>query len=161
TDTNGVARFEVSMQVRIASGDYLTATATDPTDNTSEFSQPLRFTPVNPVNLSVATEASTNALLLGDQLGYSITAVNSGTNAASGVVVTDWLPASMKYVYAAANQGALTVSSNYVAFDLGTLPAGATATMKIYLSPQSVGLFTNAVSLSETEYNLNSNATAY
>ena len=43
--------------------------------------------------------------MFGDQVIYSITATNAGPNAASNVMVTNWLPASMNYVYAVASQG--------------------------------------------------------
>ena len=44
--------------------------------------------------------------------------------------------------------------TNNITFNLGTLAAGSSAMMTVYAAPQSLGLFTNVVSISTTNYNL-------
>lgn len=162
TDATGKKNFYVSFAMTIPANSQVSATATDPADNTSEFSNALQFVPTSSVNLSLGVSVSSNAVPLGDQVAYSIVVTNSSTNAATGVIVTDWLPASMNYVFAVTSQGTIMNANGYVTCDLGTLAAGGTATIKIYASSQSVGSFTNVVSISGAEYNLNAaNSTDY
>ncbi len=160
TDANGNAAFHVSFPFSIPANSYVTATATDPANNTSEFGYALRFVPSMPVSLSVGLSVSSNSVPYGDQLAYSIVVTNAATNAASGVVVTDALPTGLQYVYALSSQGTVASSSNVVTFALGTVAVGSSATMQIYVSPQSAGIFTNRISVSANEYNLNTNTTA-
>ncbi|MDB6109058.1 MAG: proteinputative collagen-binding proteinCalx-beta, partial [Pedosphaera sp.] len=162
TDANGKRSLYVSFAAAIAANSYVTATATDPAGNTSEFSNGLEFTPTNAVDLSLSVNVSSNSVAVGDQVAYSITVTNSGTNAASGVMITDWLPASMNYVFAVTSQGTVVNASGHVTGDLGTLAAGSAATIKIYASAQSAGSFTNAASVSAAEYDVDvANNTGY
>jgi uncharacterized repeat protein (TIGR01451 family) len=157
TDPTGKAGFSAGFAVAIPPGSYVSATATDPSNNTSPFSNGLQFTPVNPVALSISLTASTNAAILGEQFSYSITVTNSGTNAATGVTVSDGLPASLNYVYAVASQGTVTTNGSVV-FNPGTLAPGASVTMTIFVSSTGLGLITNTVTLSQDQYNLNNAA---
>ncbi len=153
TDASGNAAFNLTLPMVLAPNTFVSATATDPMGNTSEFAACQKFVPVNPVALSLSVTASTNATMLSEQLSYSITVTNSGTNAATGVTVTDWFP-SMNYVYATMSVGTFITNGNSVAFNLGTLAPGATAVMKVYVSPQALGILTNVATVSQNEYNL-------
>lgn len=159
TDANGNASFDFSFAGLLPIGSYVSATATDPAGNTSEFSGCQRFAPVNPVDLGLTVSAAPYAQV-GDQLSYSITVTNSGTNAASNVVLSDLLPASFNYVSAFPSQGTVNANAGQVTCQFGTLPAGSTATLLIYVAPQTAGIFTNTASVAANEYNLNAaNAT--
>ena len=72
TDGSGVGNFDVTLSVAIAPGDFVSATATDPEGNTSEFSQRLPFS-VFPVS--------------GDPAGGQAITVQ-GTDFANGATVT-------------------------------------------------------------------------
>ena len=72
TDASGVGNFDVTVPVQIAQGDFVSATATDPDGNTSEFSQRLPFS-VFPVS--------------GDSAGGTAITIQ-GTDFASGATVT-------------------------------------------------------------------------
>jgi uncharacterized repeat protein (TIGR01451 family) len=154
TDANGNASFDFSFAGLLPIGTYVSATATDPVGNTSEFSACQRFAPVNPVDLGLIVSAASYAQV-GDQLSYSITVTNSGTNAASNVVLTDLLPASLNYVSAFPSQGVAGTNAGYVTCQFGTLPAGGAATLLIYVAPQTAGIFTNIASVTADQYNLN------
>ena len=67
----------------------------------------------------------------GGQLTYTLTARNDGPSAATGVTVTDALPAGMTYVGSAASQGSCAVSNGDVTCALGGLANGATATATV------------------------------
>ncbi|HEX4645055.1 MAG TPA: right-handed parallel beta-helix repeat-containing protein, partial [Verrucomicrobiae bacterium] len=81
TDANGNAGIDFSTAGSIPIGSYISATATDTAGNTSEFSACQRFVPASPVDLGLTVSAAPYAQV-GDQLSYSITVTNSGTNAA-------------------------------------------------------------------------------
>jgi hypothetical protein len=72
TDGSGVGNFDVTLSTEIALGDFVSATATDPEGNTSEFSQRLPFS-VFPVS--------------GDPAGGTAITIQ-GTDFASGATVT-------------------------------------------------------------------------
>jgi hypothetical protein len=72
TDGSGVGNFDVTVPIAIAQGDFVSATATDPDGNTSEFSQRLPFS-VFPVS--------------GDPAGGQAITIQ-GTDFASGAAVT-------------------------------------------------------------------------
>ena len=67
----------------------------------------------------------------GGQLTYTLTARNDGPSAATGVIVTDQLPAGMTYVGSAASQGSCAVAGGIVTCAFGGLANGATATATV------------------------------
>ncbi len=73
-----------------AAGAYVSATATDPSGNTSEFSADVPAQPE--INLNVSASATPNPVASGGQLTYTISVTNSGTLAATGVMLSDQLP---------------------------------------------------------------------
>jgi len=154
TDSGGHASFLATLNGMIAPGSYISATATDPANNTSEFSSAAPFAPLQPVKLEVSVTADSASVLAGDQLVYSITVINSGTNVATGVVVTDSLPNTMNFVYAGTSQGTVVASNSLVTANLGTLAPGEVAAVVIFVSPQVPGLYGNSVALTADEFNL-------
>ena len=112
------------------------------------------------VDLPVTLSATTNAVMLGDQFGYSLTVSNASANTATGVVVTDVLPPSWQYIYSQESQGTLSVLSNSLAFDLGTLAPWGTANMQIFVQPQVPGNFTNLAVVSADQINVQTNTVA-
>jgi uncharacterized repeat protein (TIGR01451 family) len=112
------------------------------------------------IDLQVTLSATTNAVIFGDQFGYSLTVSNASANTATGVVVTDVLPLSWQYIYSQESQGTLGAISNSVAFDLGTLPPWGSATMQIFVQPQVPGIFTNIAVVSADQINSQTNTIA-
>jgi uncharacterized repeat protein (TIGR01451 family) len=74
-------------------------------------------------------------VVLGNDLTYTITVTNSGPDAATGVTMTDPLPASMNFVSVTSASGSCSESSGAVNCDLGTLAPGTAATITIKVTP--------------------------
>jgi uncharacterized repeat protein (TIGR01451 family) len=107
----------------------VTATATDASGNTSEFSA---CATASGVDLAVTISASPNPVAPGDRLTYSITAINKGTVAAINVTVTDNLPASVSFISCSSNGGGACLGSgNLRLVGFSALLPGTSATITL------------------------------
>jgi uncharacterized repeat protein (TIGR01451 family) len=91
---------------------------------------------------------------------FTVTVKNINTPiSATGVALTDALPASMTFVSATTSQGSLVTppvgSTGTVTANLGTIAAGATATVTITAKTTAVGSVTNSATASSTESEFN------
>jgi uncharacterized repeat protein (TIGR01451 family) len=87
---------------------------------------------------------------------YTLVAKNNSTVVgATGVVLTDSLPASMKFVSATTTQGSLVTppvgSSGIVTANIGPLAANATATVTVMVMSSASGVISNTASVTGTE----------
>lgn len=108
------------------------------------------------VDLAVSKSASANPIFAGQNVTYTMTVKNVAVPfAATGVVLTDVLPASMNFVSATTSQGSLITppvgSNGTVTANLGTIASGATATVTITVSSTSGGTVVNSASATSTE----------
>ncbi len=165
TDANGNVTFTVPMPSGTAAGQYVSATATDPVGNTSEFSADVRVQPE--INLIVSGLATPNPVAAGSELTYTLSVSNSGDLAADGVVITDQLPSSVSKVSASVSQGLIEPSMGAtVLAGVGTLAAGGTVTLTIVVetTASSIGTITDLMSVTSqqtdpTPSNLNATIT--
>jgi uncharacterized repeat protein (TIGR01451 family) len=112
-----------------------------------------------PPDLSVTNVGSPNPVLSGQRLTYTITATNSGGQAATGVTVTDPLPASVQFKSVSTTQGtcARTTTSTpktkngTVSCNLGGLAKNASATITIVVTATKKGTLTNTASVHGNE----------
>lgn len=111
-------------------------------------------TTVNPAaDLAVTKSDNPDPVNVGDNLTYTVTVTNNGPNNATGVTVTDTLPAKVTFVSASAgctyNNVPHTVTCN-----IGALNANANATATITVTPQpdAVPSITNSVSVTGNEF---------
>src|SRR5207237_6028035 len=88
-------------------------TATDPTTVTSQ------------ADIGIAKSASSGSVTVGSNVTFTITASNLGPSNASGVVVTDLLPAGLTFVSAVPSQG--TYTSGAGASNIGPPAGGGSA----------------------------------
>ncbi len=93
-------------------------------------------------DLALVNAASPDPVEVGSELTYKLTVVNHGPLAATGVVVTDTLPAGMTFLESQASQGSCSGTAS-VLCDLGTLAKGETATVTIRVKPAVAGMVTN------------------
>lgn len=85
----------------------------------------------------------------GGRLTYTIVVQNAGPSAAAGVTVSDVLPAGVSLLSRATTQGTCAGSPT-ITCTVGTLAAGARATVTIVVRPRTTGSLTNVASVSAT-----------
>ncbi len=111
---------------------------------------------VKQTDLSIQKTASANPIFVSQNVTYTLVAKNNSTVVgATGVVVTDSLPASMKFVSATTSQGSLITppvgSTGIVTGNIGSLGIGATATVTITVMSSAAGAITNSATVTGTE----------
>ncbi|MBE7551152.1 MAG: DUF11 domain-containing protein [Anaerolineales bacterium] len=111
-------------------------------------------TTVDPVaDLSVAKMDSTDPVTAGTSLTYTLIVTNNGPSPATGVGVTDPLPAGVTFVSASPGcSGSSTVTCS-----LGGIAGSATKTVSIHVTvnPSTIGVITNTVSVTGSEFDSN------
>ena len=170
TDSLGRATFTDTLPTQAPVGSFLTATATQnvPIDNnSSEFSTPAQIGQAVVADLAVTVVPAFGnpaTPLVGQPYVFAVTVTNnpsgaSGNDAATGVVLTDTLPANSNLIAADTTAGA-TLSNGVLTYNIGNLADGASETFYIAVKPSSTaGTFsdTGSVTSSDIDPNLNNN----
>ena len=101
--------------------------------------------------LLVGMSASPSPVTVGSNLTYTINITNLGPNAASGVTLTDALPATVSFVSAAVSQGSwATNGGGLFTGTLGTINAGNGATISLIVRPSTTNNLTNTASVASS-----------
>jgi uncharacterized repeat protein (TIGR01451 family) len=147
TDGNGNASF-TAITSAVDDGAFISSTATDAENNTSEFSQCVQVARPVPVDADlVLTKAdSPDPVTVGQTLTYTLTASNNGPANATGVTVTDTLPSGVTFVSASPSQGNCSGTTT-VSCTLGDLNNGSSATVTIQVTPTTEGELSNTASV--------------
>jgi len=92
---------------------------------------------------------------VGQAINYVITVKNNGSQAASGVTVTDTMPKNTGFGSVSSTQGtcAPRPHTQNVVCDIGTMSNGATVTINMMLKPTKKGIFTNTAIVTSTSPN--------
>jgi uncharacterized repeat protein (TIGR01451 family) len=117
--------------------------------------------PLTPAaDLSVTQTNTPASVSVADDVVYTISVVNSGPDAASGVMLTDNLPTNTTFVTTHLSQGAWSISNNVLTANLGSIVSNGTATLSLHLTAVPQGVLTNFVSVlgTEQDHNMNNNA---
>ena len=93
-------------------------------------------------DLGVALGASPDPVLTGQSLTYTLTVTNLGPSTASGVTLTNGLPAGVTFV--SASPGCVDLEGQVVA-TVGNLPAGVATNFTVVAIPSAGGLITNSL----------------
>ncbi|PWU12313.1 MAG: hypothetical protein C5B50_21715 [Verrucomicrobia bacterium] len=107
------------------------------------------------MDLAATISGSPASLFTYQMLTYNITVTNKGSASATGVTLTDPLPAGFIFSSASSSQGSASVNSGTVTFNLGTLASGASASASIHVQPTVSGVYANSVTASGNETDLN------
>jgi uncharacterized repeat protein (TIGR01451 family) len=98
------------------------------------------FDPVDPVaDLALAVRHAPEQVGIGSEVTFAITVTNAGPEEAVGVWLTNWLPAGLSFVSAMSSQGCCSNMSGQVVGDLGSLAAGAAATLTLVATATTIG----------------------
>jgi CSLREA domain-containing protein len=94
TDADGNASFSVEFPDNVAPGRFITATATDPAGNTSEFSKCIAATSAAPsCVLDIQKEDEPDSVAEGGRITYTITAnTDDAIGDCGGITITDTIP---------------------------------------------------------------------
>jgi uncharacterized repeat protein (TIGR01451 family) len=111
-------------------------------------------------DLSVTQTNTPASVSVADDVVYTISVVNSGPDAGSGVMLTDDLPTNTTFVTAHLSQGAWSISNNVLTADLGSIVSNGTVTLSLHLTAVPQGVLTNFVSVLGTEQDPNPNNNA-
>jgi len=111
-------------------------------------------------SLSVSKSANKTSLLAGDAVTYTLTVVNTGTAAASTVSVTDVLPVTAYFAAGTCTTaaGSCGVSSGTLSWTIGSLAAGASASLTVAMNvattgvPAGVTQLNNFASVTDSSY---------
>jgi uncharacterized repeat protein (TIGR01451 family)/CSLREA domain-containing protein len=130
TDGSGNAGFNATFQTAVPLGSFITATATDPSGNTSEFSACLNFVAL--ADLSISKGATPDPAIIGANITFTITVSNSGPDAAQSVTVTDNLPSSVTFLNCSSTLGGVCGGmGNNRTITFNSIPAQASAVITI------------------------------
>jgi uncharacterized repeat protein (TIGR01451 family) len=132
TDDSGLANFAILVPTPLVPGQFVTATATDPDGNTSEFSAAVRVFAEGNADLSVSIIDSPDPVTAGSGFTYTFTVTNHGPDDATGVTLTFKPHVTLISVELA--QGTWRWEQDDVIFEFGSVPAGALLTNKIIVS---------------------------
>jgi len=103
-------------------------------------------------DLSVVVAASPATVLVGNTVTYTVTAQNNGPSFATGVVVTNYLPAGVAILSATVSQGALTTSGSQIVCNIGAMTNSQTAVAVIKVQVQQSGSLTESSHVSGDQY---------
>jgi len=105
------------------------------------------------------TQTAPNPAATGAELTYALTVLRTGECQATGVVVTDVLPAGVAFVSADTPLGTWSEVDGVVTFHLG-LVADVSLPLTVTVTPMQPGQLTNSVSIrsNERDRNLNNNS---
>ena len=113
-----------------------------PTPGTDTFAFALCAQPAiagDVTDLSVSHADAPDPVTAGDELTYTVRASNAGPQGATGVTLTDELPAGVTFVSASSTAGACTHDAGTVTCPIGALAAGGSAAATIVVDTTAAG----------------------
>lgn len=138
TGATGDISFNPTFPVTVAPGQIITATATDPGNNTSEFSKSIQvggLTGGTPADLSVIASIAPSPVESGAQVTKTILVTNAGPATATSVTVSDVLSSNISFISCNSTAGGVCGGSGVnrtVTF--ASLAPGTTAVITIVAS---------------------------
>ena len=153
TNASGLATFLVPLPGGTLPGQYISATATDPSGDTSEFA--LDVPVQGQIDLLLSGTASPTPVGAGGKVTYTLTVTNQGNIAATNVKVQNTLPGGVNFISAMVSQGYTeSFEGSSETGDLNTIAPGATATMTVIgltATTAPVGTIVDTANVTSTE----------
>jgi uncharacterized repeat protein (TIGR01451 family) len=141
---------------QVSASDQLDPDSTPNNSVTTEDDQASAVVTPNATDLSVTKTVNNAAPAFGANVTYTVTVTNNGPMAASGVQLTDQLPAGMTFV-SSTPSGSTTYSNVTGIWNVGGLASGASATLTIVATAGTAGTFNNTAQVSAmTEFDTDS-----
>ena len=143
-DPSGVANFSLDVSGAFAAGrKWLTATATDMVDNTSEFCMcdTARVPPPPPdsSNVGIIKTVDLDTVNVGDTVTYTLQIYNLGPLTDPAVAVVDTIPAGMTYVDNTPSRGTWLFNSGVLTGGITNLPVVETVSVEVRVAAVSPG----------------------
>ena len=107
------------------------------------------------VDLAIGMSDNPDPAVVTSNLVYTITVTNNGPGLARGVVVSQNLDPSVRFVSAAASQGGANSIGSVVTATLGDLDIGAIATVTVTVQPLAAGTIFSTASVISSDPELN------
>ncbi len=141
-----------TVQGGITSTATVTSSQTDPDPSNNSATVTVIVNPTT-ADLAVGLFAAPNPGVLGQTLTYTISITNNGPSDASGVTVTNNLPANALVVSTSASQGSTTPDGSL--WTVGTLFAGGRATATIIVAPTVEGTLSATSTVQGNQFDSN------
>lgn len=142
TDVAGNVSFSTLLNgVSLTQGSFITATATDTINNTSEFSACQLFGAMQVADIELIKQVDKPRLMLGEQMIFTITLTNKGPDAATNIAVKDILPPGITINQATPISGTFDASTGV--WGVPTLNSGEQATLSIEGTATEIGTIIN------------------
>lgn len=130
----------------------VSASEPDPDLANNSATQTTEIVPPAPTaDLSIVKSGLPDPVIINNPLNYTLIVANAGLADATGVVVTDTLPAGVTYGSAIASQGSCSQAAGVVSCNIGGLVRNATATITIEVTPTQVGILSNTAVVAGNE----------
>lgn len=100
-------------------------------------------------DLSITKDDDADPVTVGATITYTLTVRNNGPSTATGVAVSDPLPAATTFLSATPSQG--SCGSPAVTCNLGSLASGSTATVTVKVTANSAGTISNRATVGANE----------
>lgn len=143
TDGSGNATFVALIDgVTLVNGASVTATATDASTNTSEFSKCILAEGTTEIaDLELTKKADKSQITVGGTVTFTVTLSNKGPANGTGIVVTDKIPAAITLTDATTSTG--TYDKNTGVWTVGSVVSGGQATLTATGTTTQTGNITN------------------
>ena len=102
-------------------------------------------------DLAITKSASRNPVLVNNNFNFTLTVTNNGPSPATGVTVTDQLPAGTVFVSATSSQGSCANNSGTVTCVIGNLAVQGRATITLTVTPTTLSAINNTASVAGNE----------
>jgi uncharacterized repeat protein (TIGR01451 family) len=102
-------------------------------------------------DVAVMVQASVGPASILTPISFGVSVANAGPSGASGVWLTNTLPADATLVSFVASQGACNASGAEIVCNLGTIAGGTNARLSVLVMPERFGTFTNVATVARAE----------